>query len=829
MTFYLDIKYAARSLLKKPAFAVFSVLIVAVGLGLTLYTYSVLNSLIFEPLVLNGDKPIISVEAEFDYTNMVRPGVDPTDMLRVRNEIALFEDFGVYYSGGNDLISGLEPNSAARKYNAIHTEWNIFEFAGVQPILGRGLKPEDHFEGAEPVIVIGYHVWKHHFLEDENIIGSIVRIEAVPTKIIGVMPEGFAFPAMAETWRPIPQTFLTPIDRKTIYDGILAYARLKDDVTFKQFEKALFSLNQSIVQSLPKDASYRASPAGAYLAAYSFKEIHAIQYYPIFISMFVVVFFILLLACINVGNLLLARVNERFKEIAIRVALGVPAKRLILQMMWESVFICTVGGFLAILLAAWGLELSNVVFDQMFEVDQQRPFWWHVALDVEALVVLLIALLSMIVATGLLPAWRALTGDFNAALRDGTRGAMSKRAAKASQTLVVTEIVLSCLVLVIATILLSTSFSAARADYGVDRQNRLTAQLELPRETYKVQRGSEHERQQRKKRLDFFMRLKTELEIQPNITAVGFMYRLPGTESASRYTEIEGRQQEVLTENPSWNITMVTSDSWEALGMKLLAGRSFDHRDIEGDVSGLVISESVAKKYFPEGDAIGQRTRVTGIGIEVPWQNIIGIVSDTIHGSAMGTNSGSLTTYAGGVVSEMTLAMHYSGDENSARRTLQQAISKIDSDVAAYHVQTYDNLIKQPMILISAVSQLFLLCGVMAVFLAASGIYAVAANSVVQRTQEIGVRRALGATDSNIINLFMGQATWQLLIGLSIGTLLSLLAINILTNTIIISNTSYMIGLIGMPLLILVMVLLATYIPTRKVMLMEPSNALHHD
>ncbi|NQZ12755.1 MAG: FtsX-like permease family protein, partial [Algicola sp.] len=208
---------------------------------------------------------------------------------------------------------------------------------------------------------------------------------------------------------------------------------------------------------------------------------------------------------------------------------------------------------------------------------------------------------------------------------------------------------------------------------------------------------------------------------------------------------------------------------------------------------------------------------------------IIGVVSDVIHGSAMDVNRASHTTYAGGVISQMTMAMHYRGSEALARQSLQQAISNIDADVGAYHIQSYDRLIKQPMILVSAVSQLFLLCGVMAVFLAASGIYAVAANSVIQRTQEIGVRRARGASDADSMRLFMGQAGWQLVLGLSIGIALSLAAINILTDTLIINSTSYIIGLLGMPLLVVLMVLLATYIPTRKMVLMEPSDALHHD
>jgi len=831
MSFSLDIKYAIRLLFKKPMFTLLTVVIVAIGLGLTLYTYSLLNHLVFNPLTLNSDKDVIAIEAEFDYANMKRPAADPIDLYRVKNELDLFEGFGIYSNGGTALISGIGKNSAARKFNSIYTQWNIFQFAGVQPILGRGLQPEDHFAGAEPVIVLSYKVWKNTFAADKNIVGTMIRVQAKPTRIVGIMPEGFAFPATAETWQPISQNSLSPTKRQAIYGGVFAYARLKDGVEFKEFEKELANLNQKIVQSLPEVMKFRANSTGSYLKAYDYKKVHVIQHYPIFISMFVVVFLILLLACINISNLLLARVNNRLKEIAIRIALGVPRVRLIMQMLWESLFICGVGGFLALLIAGWGLELSNGVFEQMFAVNQQKPFWWQMSLDGEAIAVLIFAVLLMIVITGFWPALRAMSGDFNATLRDGTRGAVSKKSLRMNKVIVVTEVFLSCVVLVIATILLSTTYSAGQADYGVATEKRLTAQIELPFETYPVNRRSVMESEQHKKRLDFFANLKDKLEDLPNVNAVAFMRSLPGTGGGAKYVEIEGRVAMTLTENPSWNIDMVAIDSWEALGIKVIAGRDFDYRDNSRRPTTSIISESLAKKHFPDGDAIGKRTRTVGIGYDLPWQTIIGIVSDVTHGSVMDVTSAKHTAYVVqmGGMSRMTIAIHYTGSESLARQSLQETISNIDSDVAAYHIQSYEKLIGQPMILLSAVSQLFLFCGVMAVLLAASGIYAVSANSIIQRTQEIGVRRALGATDAKVMNLFMGQAGAQLIVGLAIGLALSFWAINIMTDTMIINNTSYAIGLIGMPLLVVSMVLLATYIPTRKIVLMEPSDALHHN
>lgn len=434
MSVSLDIKYAARLLAKKPAYTALTIIIVAIGLGLTLYTYSLLNSLVFKPLTLNGGKPIYAIEAQYDYTHLSRRWADPFDLYKLKNELNLLEDLGVYEEG-TTFLGGAGASTAIRKFNATYVSWNIFEFAGVQPILGRGFSPEDHFEGAEPSVVLSYDVFQNYFQGDESVVGTMVPLDAEPNRIIGVMPKGFAFPAIAEIWQPLSQDSVAATERT--YNSVLGFARLADGVTHSQLQTELDSYSAQLATTLAEDMRWRINTEGKYLSAEPFKKAAITQYYSMFMAMFVVVFLILLLACINVGNLLLARVNERFKEIAIRVAMGVPRKRLILQMLWESIFVCSIGGLLALLLAAWGLEISNAVFDQTYAVDNLKPFWWNVEIDANAIMILVGAVISMILITGYIPAWRALSGDFNAVLRDGTRGAIGKKAAQAGKVLVI--------------------------------------------------------------------------------------------------------------------------------------------------------------------------------------------------------------------------------------------------------------------------------------------------------------------------------------------------------------------------------------------------------
>ena len=828
MSLSLDIKYAARLLSKKPSFTTLTVSIVAIGLGLTLFTFSLLNGLLFSPLTFADNEPVYAVESMYDHTHLSRRNALAIDMYNLQQDKSLFKEMG-FYQEGTTFVGG--PDQGLRKFNSTYVSSNTFTFTGVLPILGRGLEPEDHFEGAEQVLVIGYDMWQSYFEGNRNIIDTIMPIDgADPARIIGVMPEGFKFPSIAQMWQPLSQNIIAPTERK--YDFVFGFAKLADGVSMNEARLALNNKSTELASTLDEEFTWIIRDGGKYLSIEPFKKANITQYYGMFIALFIVVFLILLLACINVGNLLLARVNERIKEIAIRVALGVPRKRLVLQMLWESIFICTLGGFLAVLLAGWGLDVVNQVFENTYAVDKLKPFWWDLHLDTQALSVLFAAIVAMILITGLIPAWRALTGDFNAVLRDGTRGALGKKAVNTTRVLVISEILLSCVVLVMATVLLVSSYSAGTADYGVETENRLTAELQLPPSNYPIRWDTEFEFEDRIARSQFFYDLKTELESRDNINGVVFMSQLPGTGGGTSYFEIEGRVAAVFNENPYSNNEGVSRDSFGALGMSILQGRDFDYRDAVEGANSIIINESIARDFFPNGDAVGQRVRQIRRNSEGDWNTIIGVVSDSFHGSTMDFSSASYNSYHAmdgwGLFSIMT-ALHYSGSDVQARETLFDAVNTVDAKVGIFHVQSYNALIQKPMLLISAVSKIFLLCGIVAAFLAASGIYAVAANSVQQRTQEIGVRRALGSSDGRIMRLFMGQASWQLLLGLICGIGLSIWLISLMSQTMIFSDVSYLIGMLGIPLMIGIMVLIATFIPTRQVVKMEPSDALHHN
>ena len=678
MSLTLDIKYAARLLIKKPSFTALTVSIVAIGLGLTLFTFSLLNGLLFAPLTFADKEAVYAVESMYDHTHLSRREAMAIDMYNLRNDKSLFKELGVYLEG-TTFVGGNE--EGLRKFNSSYVSSNLFGFTGTVPILGRGLEPADHFEGAEEVLVIGYDMWQGYFEGDPDIVGRIVPIDGDdPARVVGVMPEGFQFPSIAQMWQPLEQNSVAPTERQRNF--VFGFAKLADGLSLRDAQLALDNKSAELVDSLVDDYSWLVGADGKYLSIEPFKKANITQYYGMFIALFIVVFLILLLACINVGNLLLARVNERIKEIAIRVALGVPKKRLVLQMLWESIFICTLGGFLAILLAGWGLDVVNQVFDNTYAVDKLKPFWWSLNLDAQALSVLVVAVLGMILITGLIPAWRALTGDFNAVLRDGTRGALGKKAANTTRVLVISEILLSCVVLIMATVLLVSSYAAGTADYGVDTENRLTAELQLPPTNYPVRWNTEFEYKDRIARSQFYYDLKTELESRDLVNGVVFMSQLPGTGGGTSHFEIEGKGAAVFNENPYSNNEGVSKDSFSALDMTIIQGRDFDYRDVGEDVNSIIINESISRDFFPKGDAVGQRVRqVFSQDRHRDWNTIVGVVSDSFHGSTMDFSSASYNSYSpidgAGPFGSM-MAMHYAGTEIQARETLFDAVNKID-------------------------------------------------------------------------------------------------------------------------------------------------------
>jgi predicted permease len=483
------------------------------------------------------------------------------------------------------------------------------------------------------------------------------------------------------------------------------------------------------------------------------------------------------------------------------------------------VIISFLGGAIAILLAAWALEQTNQIFSLL--ISGKLPIWWHATIDGPVLRIALVITLAAALATGIVPAWKMSSGDFNAVLRDGTRGAQGKRAGHMSRILVVSEVGLSTALLIIAGVLSVLIAQAMNADYGARIDGVLTAQIALPESSYPED----------PQRLRYYEQLSRELARIPGVNAAGVASALPANYSGSFLFEPEGF--EIIDDNyPRSGWSSVGIDFFRAFDIRLLEGRAFDARDTADGLKTAVISNSLAERYWPDGDAIGGRLRWFDDSEDSGWVTVIGVVPHVIHGQPIDavkhqpTIYSPLTQYPSGY---MSLFVSTNADPDSLRQQLTDAVAHVDAEVPVYEIRSLREHVTRNTKGIVYIKNLFLIFSFCALLLASVGIYGVMANSIIQRTQEIGMRRALGATNGRMMRWLMRQSWYQLGLGVILGTPLAFVMSQGFVELVGPETSDHNWLFLLIPLLVACVVSLATFIPARRAIRMEPSAALHYE
>jgi predicted permease len=808
MNFFFDLKYAARLLMRSPGFLALTVTAMAAGLGLSFYMLAFLDHIAVRPLPFeNGESMVVIVPTLNG--QMYGGSVSTHEFREIKDGTTSFSMMGAQYLYPANLSNG----DRAVRHNAIWVEPIFFEYVGVEPILGRVLAPEDDAPGALPVAVIGYDLWQNYFNGTAEILGQKVKINGEVAEVVGVMPESFVFPVGAELWMAMRA------DEEAIPwgEGILSveiFAMLKPGVTMAAADEDVKAVMRRAEQAHPelnKGVSGRVT---------TFKQRYLGDDTVIFMIMRVAVFFVLALACINVGNLLLARGNERGKETAVRIALGAPKARLVMQMMWESVIVSFLGGAIAVLLAAWGLEITFGILSAIISIEP--PFWWRATMDAPVLGVAFVVTLATAFVTGIVPAWKMSSGDFNAVLRDGTRGAQGRRAGHVGRILVICEVGLSTALLILAGVLSVMITQAISADYGARIDGVMTAQIALPESSY-PEEGD---------RLQYYEQLYSELSRIPSVNASGVASSLPGDFSGSFPFEPEGYEI-IDNKYPRSGWASVGLDYFRAFDIRILEGRAFDARDTADGMKTAVISDSLAERYWPDGDAVGGRVRWFDESSELGWVTVVGVIPHIIHGQpfaetrAMPTIYVPLTQYAGEII--MNVFATTGADPDHLRQPMVDAAARVDAEIPIYSMRSLRVQLTMNTAGMVFIKDLFVIFSLCALLLASSGIYGIMANSIVQRTQEIGMRRALGSTDERVMTLLMRQSWFQLGVGVIPGALLGHLLVQYFVEAIGPETRDHNWLFLLIPLLIACIVSVATFVPARRAIRLEPSVALHYE
>jgi predicted permease len=799
-----DFKYALRLLRKSPRFTLLTVLVMAGGLAISIYTYTVLNTMLYKDLPFADGGSIVRILGKKERRNVA---LNAFELSQMRLDLQSLTGVGAYRTG-RALLSDVD---YTRSFKTTYAEWNIFEFTQTQPLMGRGFVRQDNVEGGQ-VVVIGYKVWKSVFSAAPDVLDRVVRINGKPTRIIGVMPQGYSFPISAEIWLPLSARELSPTGYSDT--ALDAFARLRSGYSQAEAGTELSeALRLAQLQLKGPDVEENKLDRALVL---SFQAAQTGREGPfIFAILNAVSLFIVLLACVNVGNMLLARTNERLREIAVRVALGAPRLRLMIQMMLESVFICVIGGLLAVAISSWALPATNRFLSSAFEGD--LPYWWNWRLDGQAIAATGLFVLLAILLVSALPNYRAASIHPGSLLRDGTQGAQGRTTGRIARFLVTVEIVLISVIMLIGSAMAIVAYRFAHVDFGMDSDRLMRMPIELSGDAYDTP----------EEQVLFYDRLLAELRRSGQVDAAVFMQELGETRFA-----VDEVEYNTATDYPTAAL-LVASDTPKPVGTRLLEGRNFDFRDNATGLRTTVVSESLAKTHWPDGSALGRRIRVFTTPTQQETRIVIGVVSDVRRGDLFESSRNSFAALyiplQQSVLPGGAVLVKYQGTEEAARNEMYRAVAAIDAYMAPSRIMSYRAVLAQLTLMATTMTDLFVRCGLFALLLAMTGIYGLSSNMVVQRMHEIGLRRAVGASDGTIIALFLKQSGRQLAIGLSISGLICIAILFVLLKFAGIGVAL----LIGMGLMVAVLVaalvLAAIYLSIRRAVRYEPAVALRYE
>jgi putative ABC transport system permease protein len=796
-----DIRYAFRQLRKSPGFTIVAVLTLALGIGANSAIFSLVNGVLLRPLSYPDAEQIVYFEGQNPSLGITDSNISALDFQDWTAQTQAFSHTAVFWMGGAALAEqGGEPERVPRA--GVTTRF--FDLLGVQPILGRGFLEEDDRPGSAPVALLSEGLWKRRFGADRNIVGKSITINTRPVTIVGVMPGSFEFPQNTQMWTPAGINFTEEARDNREY---FALGRLKPDVELEQAQSQISAVNARLAQA------FHETNKGwdAHLARLHERLVRSVR--PSLLLLLGAVGFVLLIGCANVANLLLARAAARQKEVAIRTALGASRGRIIRQMLTESILLSTIGGALGLILSFWLIELLISISPP----DSPRFSEVHLDYRVLAFTLAISAFTGLIF--GLAPALQASKLDVSGSLKEGGRSSEGYRRRNARSLLLIGEVAMSLILLAGAGLLIKSFMRLQEVKPGFNPERVLIASVSLPGAKYK-------EDQQR---VDFFRALIERLRALPGVQAAGAGVSLPLNASGyliGRAFIPEGKPLTVdQAVDAGWST--ITPTYFEALQIPLVAGRTFNERDNASAPKVVIVNRKVAIKHFgSETAALGKRITI--------WRNedfpreIVGVVGETKSGTLEGESEAQMYTPQAqdGSWGFMTLVIRTTAEPSAFTATLRREVLGLDKDLPIFNVKTMEDVVaasigsrRLSMLLLSVFAG-------MALLLAAIGIYGVMAYTVTQRTQDIGIRMALGAQAGDVLRMVVGQGMMLALIGIGVGLAGAWGLTRLIANLLFGVHATDPITFAAISLLLAFVALLACYLPARRAARVNPIEAL---
>ncbi|PYS82145.1 MAG: ABC transporter permease [Acidobacteria bacterium] len=810
-TLWQDIRFGFRMLLKKPGFTAVAILALALGVGANTAIFSVVNGVLLRPLPFKEPDRLVRLG---EWSRQV-PGMSISypNFLDWREQNHVFEGLAATQFDNYNLTGSDEPE----RLQGRNVSWNFFDVLGVRPALGRTFRAEEDHAGAPRVCVISHALWQRRFGSDQKITGKTVTLNGASYTVVGVLPAGYRYGTPTDVFVPLGLKEADEVVRmRDNHPGIYAVARLKDGVTFEQAEAEMKSIAERLAVAYPKENagnSVTLTPLREYFVG------------DIRMSLFVLlgaVGFVLLIACANVANLLLARAASRSREIAVRTALGASRFRIVRQLLTESVILGIVSGAVGLLLALWGVDvLRRASLDII-------PTTADISLDRTVLFFTLGVSLLTGVAFGLAPALQASKPELNEALKEGGRsGAEGSARNRVRSLLVVAEVALSLMLLVGAGLLVRSFMRLRQTDTGFRPDNLLTMEL-----SYSVGKD------EGQKAVNFFRAVEERVRALPGVEAVAVSNGVPMIGASETSFQIEGRPPAAPGKRPMSVVYYPTHDFLNAMGIRLVRGRFFDEHDTQNAPLVAVIDEEFAREYFPGEDPVGKYF-AGNKEMDIPHAEIVGVVAhvknyglDTpgpVQAEFYSSRDQVPDRFQPLLADRVSLVVRTSSDPAAMATAVRRAVQEVDPNQPVYNVNTMEQVLSDSVASQRLSMLLLSIFAAVAMTLAAVGIYGVMSYAVAQRTHEFGIRMALGAQGGDVLRMVVRQGMLLTLVGVGAGLLGALALTRVISSLLYGVSATDPLTFAGVPLVLVAVALAACLVPARRATKVDPMVALRYE
>jgi len=745
---------------RQPAWALLSVLTLGIGIGLTATAFSIVYGSLYRGLPVEDSEALVHFERRNPSEDRDLP-VTPHDFVAWRDQQRTFEDLGAYVEA---VLTLRGEDGVPERAEGLRISANAFDLLRAKAALGRVFTAEEDQTGQPPVILIGHRAWRNRFGAAPDIIGQQLRVDGVPTTIIGVMPEGFAFPIAEQFWLPL-RIDLARVSRG---DGRLdVFGRLREDADFVSAQTEFASIGERLAIAFP------VSNRGVSPVLTPFTKEYIGEEFPRLVkTMFAGAILVLLIACANVSGLLSAQASRRGGEMALRGALGASRSQLISQLLCETMLLSLLGGVVGVVGARFGLAWFNNAWSQLGDLGLPHGpdglFWWRFELDAVPLAFVFAVTLTAMLLTSLLPVLHACRKDVNDVLQDESRGSVSRRAQRVSRAIVISEVAMTTGLLVASGLTIQSLVNLASTDYGFAIRDVVTVRIGLPDHRYPTTSA----------RRQFWQQLEEELEQVPEVVGASVATTLPMRPSRTTMLTLFGETAATDGQRPRVRTSTVGHGFFRTFDVRLIEGRGFDETDRPSSLPVAVVNESFARRHFPGESALFRQIRVGHEGSEEPLRTIVGVVPNLwMEGSRDRNAEGvylpltqSRSPYGVGL-RYLNVAVRTTGEPDRMVANLRGLVSEMDAELPLFGIRTMQEIIDDGTGQYRLYARFYVVAGAVALFLASMGLYGVLSFTVENASSDIGIRMALGAGRSSVVRLYVANGLKTVALGMTAGVL----------------------------------------------------------